>query len=57
MEQDPVGVFVSVHFHRRFPFHKRSQLFLLQRTEGLRDYLIFLESSMFLKKFVEHQRV
>jgi hypothetical protein len=28
MEQDPVGVFVSVQFHRRFQFQKRSQLFI-----------------------------
>ena len=35
MEQDPVRVFVSVHFHRRFKFQKRRQLFIRSQNETL----------------------
>jgi hypothetical protein len=35
MEQDPVRVFASVHFHRRFKFQKRRQLFIRSQNETL----------------------
>jgi hypothetical protein len=35
IEQEPVRVFVSVQFHRRFQFHKRGQLFICPDNEPL----------------------
>jgi hypothetical protein len=35
IEQEPVRVFVSVQFHRRFQFHKRGQLFIGAHNELL----------------------
>jgi hypothetical protein len=38
IEQEPVRVFVSVQFHCRFQFHKRSQLFIGANEERFRHH-------------------